>query len=124
MTSLVDRFVLDGLPPASAQPHFLFDRPELQYPAQLNAAAELLASAPSDRVLFHTPARRWTYGEIDALSSRIARVLAEAGLVTGGRVLLRGRTTAMLAACWFGVLKAGGVVVATMPLLRNRELSV
>ncbi|GIL39677.1 AMP-binding protein [Roseiterribacter gracilis] len=121
---IADRYVLDGLPPPSAQPDFLFDRPELQYPAQLNAAAELLGHTPADRVLFHTPARRWTYGEIDALSSRIARVLVEAGLVTGGRVLLRGRTTAMLAACWFGVLKAGGVVVATMPLLRNRELSV
>ncbi|MDB5364344.1 MAG: 2-aminobenzoate-CoA ligase [Rhodospirillales bacterium] len=120
----IDRYVLEGLPPLSAQPDFLFDRPELHYPAQLNAAAELLASAPPGRVLFHTPARRWTYGEIDALSSRIARVLVEAGLVTGGRVLLRGRTTAMLAASWFGVLKAGGVVVATMPLLRQRELAV
>jgi 2-aminobenzoate-CoA ligase len=30
----------------------------------------------------------------------------------------------MMAACWFGVLKAGGVVVCTMPLLRSRELIV
>jgi 2-aminobenzoate-CoA ligase len=29
----------------------------------------------------------------------------------------------MLVACWFGVLKAGGVVVTTMPQLRARELS-
>jgi 2-aminobenzoate-CoA ligase len=29
----------------------------------------------------------------------------------------------MLAACWFAVLKAGGVVVCTMPLLRARELA-
>jgi 2-aminobenzoate-CoA ligase len=29
----------------------------------------------------------------------------------------------MLVACWFGVLKAGGVVVTTMPQLRSRELS-
>jgi 2-aminobenzoate-CoA ligase len=28
----------------------------------------------------------------------------------------------MMAACWFAVLKAGGVVVCTMPLLRAREL--
>jgi 2-aminobenzoate-CoA ligase len=28
----------------------------------------------------------------------------------------------MLAACWFGVIKAGGVVVCTMPLLREREI--
>ncbi|HUF66113.1 MAG TPA: AMP-binding protein, partial [Gemmatimonadaceae bacterium] len=36
--------------------------------------------------------------------------------------LLRGPNTPLLAACWFGVLKAGGVVVCTMPLLREREL--
>jgi 2-aminobenzoate-CoA ligase len=28
----------------------------------------------------------------------------------------------MLAACWFAVLKAGGIAVTTMPLLRAREL--
>jgi 2-aminobenzoate-CoA ligase len=30
----------------------------------------------------------------------------------------------MTLACWFGILKAGGIVVATMPLLRARELAV
>jgi 2-aminobenzoate-CoA ligase len=30
----------------------------------------------------------------------------------------------MLVACWFAVLKAGGIVVATMPMLRARELTV
>jgi 2-aminobenzoate-CoA ligase len=29
----------------------------------------------------------------------------------------------MMVACWFAVLKAGGVVVCTMPLLRTREIS-
>jgi 2-aminobenzoate-CoA ligase len=29
----------------------------------------------------------------------------------------------MMAACWFAVIKAGGVAVATMPLLRARELA-
>ena len=28
----------------------------------------------------------------------------------------------MLVACWFAVLKAGGICVTTMPLLRSREL--
>ncbi|HJU90789.1 MAG TPA: AMP-binding protein, partial [Gemmatimonadaceae bacterium] len=35
----------------------------------------------------------------------------------------RGANSPMLAACWFAVLKAGGICVATMPLLRARELS-
>ena len=28
-----------------------------------------------------------------------------------------------MAACWFAIIKAGGIVVATMPLLRARELA-
>jgi len=38
-------------------------------------------------------------------------------------VLLRGANNPMLAACWFATLKAGGIAVTTMPLLRARELS-
>jgi 2-aminobenzoate-CoA ligase len=29
----------------------------------------------------------------------------------------------MMVASWFAVLKAGGIVVATMPLLRSKELT-
>ena len=44
------------------------------------------------------------------------------GLVPGNRVLLRAPNNPMLAACWFGVIKAGGIAVGTMPLLRAKEL--
>jgi 2-aminobenzoate-CoA ligase len=65
----------------------------------------------------------WSYRELRDKANRIARVLVEdLGIVPGNRVLLRGANTPMLAACWFGVLKAGGVVVCTMALLREREL--
>ena len=47
----------------------------------------------------------------------------ELGIVPGNRVLLRGPNNPWLAACWFGVLKAGAVAVTTMPLLRAGELS-
>ena len=40
------------------------------------------------------------------------------GLVPGNRVLLRGPNNPMMAASCFAVIKAGGVAVATMPLLR------
>ena len=40
----------------------------------------------------------------------------------GKRVLLRGPNNAMMAACWLAVIKAGLVAVATMPLLRAKEL--
>ena len=66
----------------------------------------------------------WTYGEMKDLSDRIARLLVEReGLVPGNRVFLRGPNNAMLFASWLGVLKAGGVVVTTMPMLRPGEIA-
>jgi 2-aminobenzoate-CoA ligase len=66
----------------------------------------------------------WSYAELLAHANRIARVLVEdMGLISGNRVLLRGANSPMLAACWFGVVKAGGIAVGTMPLLRARELT-
>jgi 2-aminobenzoate-CoA ligase len=65
----------------------------------------------------------WTYAELQAQANRIAQVLVhDMGLVPGNRVLLRAPNNPMLAACWFGVIKAGGIAVGTMPLLRAKEL--
>jgi 2-aminobenzoate-CoA ligase len=56
--------------------------------------------------------------------NRIANVLTrDLGLVAGNRVMLRGPNNPMMVAAYFAVIKAGGVVVATMPLLRAKELS-
>lgn len=120
----VDTFAKDRLPPAEAQPDFLFDLPELAYPEQMNAAVELIDRHPPDALAVLNDAGRWTYGEMRDLSDRIARLLVEEeGLVPGNRVLLRGPNNMMLFAAWLGVLKAGGVVVATMPMLRGSEIA-
>ena len=50
-------------------------------------------------------------------------LVEDLGLVPGNRVLLRGPNSPAMAACWFAVLKAGGIAVATMPLLRAKELT-
>ena len=56
--------------------------------------------------------------------NRIANVLVrELGLVPGNRVLLRAANSPMMVAAYFAVIKAGGIVVATMPLLRAKELA-
>src|SRR5262249_39705622 len=55
--------------------------------------------------------------------NRLANLLASRGLIPGERVLLRDANTPMLAACWFAVLKAGGIAVTTMPQLRAQELA-
>ena len=119
-----DSFVRDRLPPPELLPEFRFDLPELQYPERLNAAAELLKGGAPDALAVVNEHGRWTYAELDSFSGRIARLLVEEeGLIPGNRVLLRGPNTMTMFAAWLGVLKAGGVVVATMPLLRPGEIA-
>jgi 2-aminobenzoate-CoA ligase len=126
-TAHVDTFARDNLPPAEQQPEFLFERPELRLPAQLNCAAELLDrhvdEGRGDRVCIRAPGVTWTYAALQDQADRIAHVLVrDMGLVPGNRVLLRAPNNPMLAACWFAVVKAGGIAVGTMPLLRAKEL--
>ena len=123
-----DTFCRDNLPPAGQWPDLEFTLPELEYPERLNAADELLnptiAAGGAGRRCLLSPAETWSYGEVADRASQIARVLTEdLGLVPGNRVLLRGPNNPWLAACWLGVLKAGGVAVTTMPMLRAAELS-
>lgn len=121
-----DDFVRGALPPASAWPTFVRDLPELTYPARLNAAVALLdetAARGPERPCVHAPGGVWSYRDLVERSNRIAAVLRDdLGLVPGNRVLLRAPNSAEQIACWFAVLKAGGVVVATMPMLRAPEL--
>jgi 2-aminobenzoate-CoA ligase len=126
----VDTFCRDHLPPPELFPDLdLSGLPELSsYPARLNCAVELLDRAVEQgwggRTLLHFPGGHWTYGQLLETANRIAHALVEdLGMVPGNRVLLRGPNNPMMAACWFAVLKAGGVVVCTMPLLRVRELT-
>jgi len=119
-----DSFVRDRLPLPELLPEFRFDRPELQYPERLNAAAELLKGGSPEDLAVVNAHGRWTYKELDNFSGRIARILVEEeGLIAGNRVLLRGPNGYTMFAAWLGVLKAGGVVVATMPLLRPGEIA-
>jgi len=127
----VDTFCRDHLPPPEQWPDLEFTLPELAYPDRLNCADALLADAiaalGADRpcLLPQDPDEpTWSYGDLLATASRIAHVLTDdLRLVPGNRVLLRGPNNPWLVACWFGVLLAGGVAVATMPLLRAAELS-
>ena len=128
-TAHADTFARDHLPPRELWPAMDYGGvPELAYPARLNCAVELLDrmadAGHADRPAILWDGGRWTYRELAERSNRIAAVLRdELGIVPGNRVLLRGPNSPMMAACWFGVLRAGGIVVATMPLLRARELA-
>jgi 2-aminobenzoate-CoA ligase len=128
-TSHVDPFARQNLPPRELWPEFIFVLPELAYPERMNCATELLDRAV-DRgwgrrvAIVAADGLRWTYAELLARANRIAQVLVDdLELVPGNRVLLHGPNNPMLAACWFAVMKAGGIAVATMPLLRAKELT-
>src|SRR5687767_11867339 len=125
---MVDRFVRDNLPPPEALPDFRFTLPELNYPPRLNCVAALLdrwaESGDGGRTCLIAPSETLTYAALAERVNRIANVLTrDLGLVPGNRVLLRGPNNPMMVASTLAVLKAGGVAVPTMPLLRARELA-
>jgi 2-aminobenzoate-CoA ligase len=128
MTVHIDTFTRDRLPPREEWPDLRCDLPALQLPDVLNCAVEILDrrvdEGLGDRTAIAGRGVDWTYREVRSVSNRIAGDLAgRMGLVPGNRVLLFGPNTPMLAASWFGIVKAGGVVVAAMPMLRARELA-
>ncbi|MCX2748520.1 AMP-binding protein [Arthrobacter sp. MI7-26] len=124
----VDTFTRDHLPPAGTWPTLEFTLPELQYPATLNAAAVLIddavANHGAERAALRTPdGAVWTYGELQQRANQVAQVLTEDfEVVPGNRVMLRGPNNPWIVAAWLGVLKAGAVVVTTMPMLRSSEV--
>ena len=83
-----------------------------------------MARGWDERPCLISPQESLTYGDLYRRVNRIANVLVHRlGMRPGGRVLLRAANTPMLVACYLAVMKAGGVAVATMPLLRARELA-
>jgi 2-aminobenzoate-CoA ligase len=124
----IDSFARDGLPAADKWPELRFDLEGLHYPDRLNCAGHLLDTAIAaygpDRRCLISDAQTWSYGDLDRRSDQIAHVLtADLGVVPGNRVMICGPNSPWTVACWFGVLKAGGVVVTVVPLLRSEEIA-
>jgi 2-aminobenzoate-CoA ligase len=123
----VDTFAFDNLPPRDQWPDMIFTLPELQYPERMNCIVELLdkniQQGYGDRPAIVGTDGTLTYSQLQSQVDKVAHVLThDMGLVPGNRVLLRSANNAMLAICWCAVAKAGLIVVATMPLLREKEL--
>jgi len=124
----LDSFARDNLPPRAQWPDFLFELPELKYPDRMNCAVDLLdrwiATGHGDRPCLISPTENLSYAQLAERVNRIANVLTrDLGVLPGHRVLLRGPNSPMMVAAYFAVIKAGGVVVATMPLLRAKEIA-
>ena len=123
-----DSFARDNLPPQEQWPQLLFTLPELNYPDRLNCVSELVdkwvADGQGDRIALVSPQETLTYAELSERINRIANVLTrDLGMVSGNRVLLRSFNNPTLIAAYLAVIKAGGIAVATMPLLRSGELA-
>lgn len=126
-TAQPDSFVRDRLPGADHLPQFRFDAPELHFPPQINLVEALFRRAEkaghSHRAFLRSSRVTFTYREAHERVNRIAELLIQDhGLVPGNRVLLRGGNSVGLALAWLAVVKAGLIAVATMPLLRAKEL--
>ena len=126
----VDGFAAAHLPPREDWPPMDYSvLPELSaYPGRMNACVELLDGTierlGGARTMIRYGDLRWSYDDLKSRVERIAAVLVEDfGLVPGNRVMLHGPNNPMMAAVWLAIVRAGGVCVATMPLLRGRELA-
>jgi 2-aminobenzoate-CoA ligase len=128
LSAHADTFAREHLPPKESWPVMKgYGVKDIEYPALLNAAVELLdrnvESGSGSRTCLLTDCGVWSYQRLLEYANRFANLLVSQGLVPGERVLLRDANTPMLIACWFAVLKAGGIAVTTMPQLRNQELA-
>ena len=124
----VDTFARDNLPPPQQWPEFLFELPELSCPDRLNCVTafvdDWVAAGDGACDCLISPTERLSYADLAEQVNRVANVLTrDLGVVPGNRVLLRGPNSPMMVATYFAVIKAGAVVVATMPLLRSKEIA-
>lgn len=122
-----DQFVHQRMPPREQWPQMRYDLPEMQIPDQANVVTTLFDQARAKgwgkRLMLRSPGLTLTYEEAEAQVNQIADMLVrDYKLVTGNRVLLRGGNSIGMALAWLGVVKAGMIAIATMPLLRAAEL--
>jgi long-chain acyl-CoA synthetase len=91
----------------------------------VNLASNLVqtARARTDSVAIRDGAADTTYGELDLQSSRVAGMLAARGIQPGDPIGLMLPNVAEFASIYYGVLRAGGVVVPMNPLLKAREVA-
>ncbi len=127
MTGHVDTFVRDNLPLRDQWPELRFTLPELQFPERYNASDILdaaIANGHGARNAVLTESETLSYEALLREASKLAHVLTnEFELVPGNRVLVHSSNTKLSIPVWWGVFRAGGVAVGTMPMLRAHELA-
>ena len=123
-----DRFAHERLPPPAQWPELVYALPELRIANQVNLVDVLFSRAfengHADRPMLRSDALTLSYAQARQRVNQIAQALThELHLVPGNRVLLRGANSIDMALAWLAVVQAGLIAVATMPLLRAKELA-
>jgi len=90
--------------------------------APLHALLTVSASRLPNRACIVYQGITLTYSQVDDLSSRFASALVALGLRKGERVGVFMPNMPQFIISYFGILKAGGVVVTCSPLYKEREL--
>ncbi|MCE5292284.1 MAG: long-chain fatty acid--CoA ligase [Nocardiaceae bacterium] len=90
----------------------------------MNLASFLVRSAADhrDRPAIRLGDAITTYRDLDAASARVAALLTRHGVEPGDRVGLMLPNVAEFPAVYYGILRAGAVVVPMNPLLKSREV--
>jgi 2-aminobenzoate-CoA ligase len=122
----VDTFARDHMPPEDRWPRFLLEN--LDYPEELNAAVELtdrmVEAGFGDHTALIGHGRLRTYKELSDWTNRLAHALVEdLGIVPGNRILIRSANNPAMVACWLAAVKAGAIVVNTVPSLQAADLT-
>ena len=91
----------------------------------LNLAAilEHTARLMPDRVAVTCAGRPMTYGQLNQQAERVAAALAAMGIAPGDHVALSCPNLPWFPIAYFGILKAGAVVVPLNVLLKPREIA-
>jgi long-chain acyl-CoA synthetase len=91
----------------------------------MNLAANLTrnAAAHPDRVAIRLGDDVVTYRDLDESSARVAGLLAGRGVRPGQPIAIMLPNVPEYAVAYYGVLRAGGVVVPMNPLLKAREVA-
>ncbi|MFD4858987.1 long-chain-fatty-acid--CoA ligase [Streptomyces atratus] len=91
----------------------------------MNLASHLIGSARThpDRAALRLGDDSVSYRTLDQRSARMAGLLHDRGVKQGDRVAIMLPNTPEFAIVYFGVLRAGGIVVPMNPLLKAREVA-
>lgn len=122
----IDSFAVDNMPAMEQWPDFI-NLDQVTKKTRFNSAVELIDRAVEeglgDKVAIHFEAGNWTYNELLSKANQIANVLVQdLGLKAGNRVIIRSPNNPYSAACWLAIVKAGGIVVTTISMLRSKEI--